>query len=271
MKRNVSIVAGISAVLALAGIAYFLWFTSAVEVSDEVPVAPTLAAPTSAAEVNPSPTSSATEALAAPVEPTSVTGAAPTEAPTAAAQAAETQVQVYRIDSTQSTATYTVNEVFLRENQPAQAIGRTNAVAGDILIDRTNPTASQVGDIVVDISQLASDSERRDNALRREWLESATYPLATFSNIQIVDLPATLEEGVPFTVQLQGDMNIHDTTQPLTWDATLVLEGTTLRGSVQTIITLRDFNVEPPNIAGMISSDETAALGLNFIAVAVEP
>ncbi len=244
----------------IAGAVYYFRLTADVEVSDASPVAPTLAVPTAAA----SPTTAAVEPTAASADPAAATTAPAATAPVAGAR-------VYRIDAAQSTATYTVSETFFRENnRVANAVGTTNAIAGDILIDTANPAGSQVGDIVVDISQLKSDSNRRDNAIRREWLESATYPLATFANARIVDLPSDLQAGQPFSFKLEGDMTIHDTTNPVVWDVTLVLDGDTLRGSASTTLAMSDYNVSPPDIAGILKAEDTALLGLQFIATAVE-
>ena len=90
-----------------------------------------------------------------------------------------TGVTIYRIDPAQSEARYTVDETFFDARGLVTVVGTTNGVAGDISIDRANPAASRVGEIVVDISQLRTDERSRDNAIRREWLQSARFPLAT--------------------------------------------------------------------------------------------
>src|SRR5262245_45662411 len=98
--------------------------------------------------------------LTAPVAISSERPAAPTleAASTAAAGATVEPLRVYRIDPEQSEALYRVEETFFdRNNLLVVAVGRTNAVAGDIMINPDNLAASRVGPIVVDISQLKSD------------------------------------------------------------------------------------------------------------------
>jgi len=262
------ILLGLLALVVVAAIAitgYTLWLTSDVEVSDAVPVAKTIVPPTAA---------SAAPAIAATTVPTNVPATqapdstAPTVAPTTAP--APAAAQVYRIDATQSKASYKVSETFLDGNRIVDAVGVTSAVAGDILIDRTTPANSQVGEIVVDISQLTSDSNRRDNAIRRQWLESAKYPLATFSNAVISELPAELSEGTPFSFKITGDMKLHDTTQPMTWDVTMTLQGDGLTGTATTAFKMSSFNVDPPDIAGVLTVEDDVALTLDIVANAVQ-
>ena len=269
------ILLGLLALAVIAGIAiigYTLWLTSDVEVSDAVPVAKTIVPPTAAAAAAPM-------TIAATTAPTNVPAtqapdsAAPTVAPTTApepAVAPAAAAQVYRIDATQSKASYKVSETFLDGNRIVDAVGVTSAVAGDILIDRTTPANSQVGEIVVDISQLTSDSNRRDNAIRRQWLESAKYPLATFSNAVISELPAELREGTPFSFKITGDMKLHDTTQPMTWDVTMTLQGDGLTGTATTAFKMSSFNVDPPDIAGVLTVEDDVALTLDIVANAVQ-
>ena len=269
------ILLGLLALAVIAGIAiigYTLWLTSDVEVSDAVPVAKTIVPPTAAVAAAPT-------TIAATTAPTNVPAtqapdsAAPTVAPTTApepAVAPAAAAQVYRIDATQSKASYKVSETFLDGNRIVDAVGVTSAVAGDILIDRTTPANSQVGEIVVDISQLTSDSNRRDNAIRRQWLESAKYPLATFSNAVISELPAELREGTPFSFKITGDMKLHDTTQPMTWDVTMTLQGDGLTGTATTAFKMSSFNVDPPDIAGVLTVEDDVALTLDIVANAVQ-
>ena len=80
----------------------------------------------------------------------------------------------------QSEARYEVGETFFQGNRFVMAIGRTKGIAGDVLVDFANPANSQIGTIVIDVSQLTSDENRRDNYIRNNGLESSKYPQATF-------------------------------------------------------------------------------------------
>jgi polyisoprenoid-binding protein YceI len=166
-------------------------------------------------------------------------------------------------------ASYEVDEIFLEDNRFNTAVGRTNAVAGEILVNPGEPSASRLGEIVIDISQLKSDSNRRDNAIRRQWLESREYPRAMLKNAQLVGMPASVRDGVPFAFRITGDMTVHAATRRVTWNATATLQGDTLRGKATTQFKMSQFNVDPPNIAGFVKAEDETKLTLEFVATAV--
>ena len=80
--------------------------------------------------------------------------------------------------------------------------------------------ASEFEPFVVDISTLKSDRSRRDRAIRTQWLESATYPLATFEVKEMRNFPADPQEGELISFQLAGDMTVKETTVEVVWDVT---------------------------------------------------
>lgn len=265
MKKIGLIIGGVIAIAVIGAIAYTLWLTSDVEVATGTPVAATLVLPTTAPTTAAAP-ATATTASDNTAAATPTTAAEPT---TDASQPAAAGAKIYRIDASQSSASYQVRETFLQDNKIVDAVGVTKAIAGDLLIDTATPANSQVGEIVVDISQLQSDSERRDNAIRREWLESSKYPNAVFKNAVISNLPSDLKEGVEFKFTITGDMTIHDTTNPLTFEVTATLNGDTLTGKATTKFNMSSFNVEAPDIGGMLKAEDEVLLTLDLVATAV--
>jgi polyisoprenoid-binding protein YceI len=191
----------------------------------------------------------------------------PTDAPVVATTV---PARVYRIVPERSRARYRVRETFLEDQTLAVAEGSTDAVAGEVLVDRAIPERSRFGQIVVDISQLESDEERRDNAIRRQWLESARYPRATFQNARLTGLPERVVDGREFSFRMTGDMTIRDTTRRQEWDVTATLDGDTLRGEATTDIEMTRYGVEPPNIAGFVAVENDVELTLEFVATARE-
>jgi polyisoprenoid-binding protein YceI len=162
---------------------------------------------------------------------------------------------------------YSVDETFFDNRGLVTAVGTTNAVAGDLLLDRGNLGASSVGEIVVDISQLRSDEPSRDNAIRNEWLESARYPLATFKNASLQDMPTSWREGEPFHFKMVGDLTIRTATRNVPWDVEVTLDGEELRGKATTQIRMTDFGFQPPSLR-LISVEDEVALTIDFVAVA---
>ena len=178
----------------------------------------------------------------------------------------EEGLERYVIVPSESPVTYRVGEVFLEGNVFHVAVGTTNAVQGEVLIDRSSPRRSRVGTIIVDISQFKSDKPRRDNAIRTEWLESEKYPNAVFVPTEVKGLPDSYTLGQEIPAQILGTLKIRDVTKPATFAAKLRLDGDALMGTATTTILMTDFGFEPPSILGMLKAENEVKLEFNFVA-----
>jgi polyisoprenoid-binding protein YceI len=243
----------------------------------EVPTtAPTEVPTTAPTEVPTTPPTEAAAATApteaAATEPTEMPAVAPAEdaattAPTEAAQTdAASTAQRYLIVPTESEVRYEVAETFLRDNRLATAIGVTQEIEGAITVDPENPQNSTIGVITIDISAFTSDEDRRDQAIRDRWLESATYPIATFEPTEITGLPETYTEGDELSFQVTGDMTVRETTNPVTFDVTAQVMDGELVGTATTDIKMTDFGFDPPDIAGILRAEDDVRLIFDFIA-----
>lgn len=245
-------------ITAVAGVGLFILdrtIFAPAQVTTGVPVAPTIAAPTAAP----------TQSAAQPADPPAATEAAqpqPTEAVAPAAGAAT----VYRIDAGQSQARYEVSETFFQGNQLNLAIGRTQGIAGDVLVDFANPANSQIGTIVIDVSQLTSDEGRRDNFIRNNALESSRFPQATFKPTKVEGLPASVKPGDQLTLKVTGDLTVKETTRPVTFEVTLTVDQDKLTGTASTEIVLSDFDAGPIQLA-MLQTEDKAKLVFDFVAL----
>lgn len=255
------ILLGVVIVAALGGAGLFILdntLFAPVPVNTGLPVAPTLPAPTTPPTEPPAnPTS------AAPVDRP---GAAPTEPP-AAPEASG--ARLYRIDAAQSEVRYEVGETLFRNNRFQTAIGRTKGVAGDVLVDFAQPSNSQIGEIVIDVSQFTSDETRRDNYIRRDGLQSSQYPYARFVPHSIEGLPDQVVPGEDLTFTIAGDLTVKETTLPVTWIVTLRVEDDRLVGSAASEILMSDFGVGPIQVATLVTED-LVKLHFDFVAVPVE-
>lgn len=179
----------------------------------------------------------------------------------------ETSLERYAIIPSRSEVIYRVGEVFLDEgNKFNIAVGTTNAVQGEMFIDRTNPRHSRVGTITVNISQFKSDHARRDKAIRTKWLESERYPMAVFTPTAIQGLPDvyTLDREIP--VQITGNLEIRKVTRPTTFAGRVRFDGDTLTGIATTTILMTDFGFDPPSILGILKAENEAKLEFHFVA-----
>lgn len=180
-----------------------------------------------------------------------------------AARAAE----LWTIDPERSEVIYRVDETFLQQVTRATAVGVTRAVEGQIRIDPARLQQMEVSPVRVDISQFKSDQPRRDERIRRQWLESAKYPIAQFVVASVEGLPEQYEAGQAVPVKVHGELTVRETTRPVTWEGVLTLEDGLLKGELETEILMTDFDFDPPSILGVLRADNEVHLTFNFTAV----
>lgn len=172
---------------------------------------------------------------------------------------------VFVIDPDESEISYEVGETFInQDNRFAVAIGRTTQIEGLINVDRENPYASTISPILVDISQLNSDNNRRDNALRDRFLLSSQYPIATFTPTDISGLPGNYSNGERVQLQVTGDLTVREVTRQVTFDVSVEIEGNDLQGDASTTILMSDFDVGPISIAGILNTEDEVILNFKF-------
>jgi len=149
-------------------------------------------------------------------------------------------------------AGYRVEEVFAAGSRRATANGRTNDVTGTLTVADGSVTE---GEFTVDLTTLASDESRRDNAIKDRGLQTTEFPDGTFTLTEAVELP-DLTDGETFTVEATGDLTLHGVTNPVTID----LEGRaagdifTVQGSAPVV--MADYDIEPPSIGGFVEVED---------------
>ncbi len=227
------------------------------------PAAEPTVAPTMAAAVEP--TAEPTVAPAAE-EPAVEATAEPTAE--AASEPAATGARTFVIDPAQSSAQYAVEEIFFSDNRLFTAVGVTNAVEGEFEVTTDGKPSGKVTRMRVDLRTLKSDSPRRDNAIRRQWLESDKYPYADFVSTDALNLPESYAEGEQVTFTLVGDMTVRDVTKPVEWTVVGTLQGDTVTGEATTVIKMSDFGFAAPDIGGVLKAEDEAALTVKFVATA---
>lgn len=188
------------------------------------------------------------------------------EAAPAEVAAPEAQQVTFVLVPEETTAGYSIEEIFINDNNTLNtAIGTTSVVTGEFTLNYAEPTASSFGQFVVDISTLRSDQTRRDRAIRTRWLESASYPLATFDVTEVRNFPAEPAEGVPIEFQLVGDMTVKETTREVVWDVIAMLQGDRLTGTATLATMLENFNIPIPSILGVLRVTDGITLTLEFV------
>ena len=194
-------------------------------------------------------------------------------APTAAAPAAPATaagIRHFQVAGDSSLASYTTREKFFDQPSPIFVTGTTSAITGDLHLDRATwqPAADPPSVITVDLRTLQTDSSRRDNAIRGRFLESNTYPMATFVLKRVAGVPQSYQEGTEVTVVLEGDLTVREITKPVSWQGTAKVEGNTLTGKVGTSeLKYADFGI-PQITIRILAVEDWFKLDMELTAVA---
>jgi polyisoprenoid-binding protein YceI len=175
-------------------------------------------------------------------------------------------VRTFRIVPAQSETSYEVQEKFARLPAPTKAVGRTNMIEGEFRLAVGAAPALLNNRFAVDLRTLQSDSGRRDQLIREQWLESARYPMAEFTATRVEQLPPTVIEGQEVPLKITGNLTIRDVTREVTFDARAKVEGNTLSGTATTFLLMRDFGFEPPSILGIVTVEDGVNLTVRFTA-----
>lgn len=136
------------------------------------------------------------------------------------------------------------------------AVGRTPVLEGSLSLDGTT-----IGDLVVfaDLSEIVTNASRRDRAVQRA-LDTSTFPIATFTLIDSIDIGAIPAEGEPVPVVATGDLEIKGVAQriDIPLETQLVGDLIVVVGSVD--ITFADWSVEMPSAPGVVSVEDHGIL-----------
>lgn len=173
---------------------------------------------------------------------------------------------VYRIDPTRSSLTYRVQERFAGRST-STATGTTNGIAGDLAVNAEDLAESRVGKIVANVEQFHSDNNLRDARIRADYLESARFPLATFTVSEISGLDGALREGTSYPFTMTGAVTVKGETVKATFDATATVDEGTLKATATTKAKLSRFGAGPISIAGLVSTSDDVTLTLRLTAL----
>lgn len=232
-------------VLAVVGAGAYVWFSGGSgEPSTEVTAPPVTAA----------------------AETTAATEPAVVEDPAAAG--APEQV-VFAIDKEQSSVQFTLGEVL--RGDPMTVVGTTNELAGEVLVDFTDPASSQLGEIVINARTFSTGSGFRDRAVRGPILGSADdeFEFATFVPTSLEGLPQEAAVGDEVTFTVTGEFTIAGVTNPVTFEVTLLLAAEDrIEGSGSATVTRTDFGLTIPDAPGVADVSEEVDLQIDFVAVA---
>ena len=159
----------------------------------------------------------------------------------------------FQANQSRSTATFRVREQLAGINFPSDAVGCTGTVIGQLVLRPAGDFVPEASRITVDLRDLKSDSEQRDDFIKRSVMQTQRYPYATFSPTGAQGLPNPLPTNGNATFTLVGQMTAHGVTKEQTWDVTAQRSGNQLTGTATTSFKFADFGMQAPRVPMVLS------------------
>jgi polyisoprenoid-binding protein YceI len=168
-------------------------------------------------------------------------------------------------------ARFVVREQLARAELPNEAVGVTTSITGGITLDGRGGVDSTTSRIVVDLTTLKSDRDRRDRFIKRRTIVTDSFPTAVLVVTGIKGLPETLPASGAMTLVLTGHLTIHGVTKPSTWDVSAQADGGAITGKAVTRIQFGDFGMVQPRVAIVLSVVDDIKLEYDFSFVREAP
>jgi polyisoprenoid-binding protein YceI len=182
---------------------------------------------------------------------------------TTGADGAATPDGTWRIsDNGSSFVGYRVNEQLAFVNGPNQAVGRTKAVTGTMKVAGDTVEAVR---IEADLTQLTSDEDRRDNAIRQRGLESERYPTAILELAEPIPLGSTPAQGEEVRGSGRGRLTVHGVTREVDLSVTGRWSGSTIQVVGQLPVKMSDYQIQAPRFGPVVSIEDSATVDFNLV------
>lgn len=151
-----------------------------------------------------------------------------------------------------SFAGFRVDEVLAGGIGDFTAVGRTADVSGTIELTATALVAVTVE---VNLNTLRTDNSNRDGRARQA-LGANEFPVATFTLVEALDLPAGITEGETFSGSAVGELTIKGVTNPAAFDLEARLVGDTIVVVGSSEVIFADYGVTAPTAPIVVSVED---------------
>ncbi|HJM27975.1 MAG TPA: YceI family protein [Acidimicrobiales bacterium] len=147
-------------------------------------------------------------------------------------------------------------------------VGRTPGIDAQFTIEGTRLLSSgdtniQEGTpiVVVDMTRLITDDAGRNNAIRRQAIETEEYPEASFFITESIDFSSETDLETGFITEVVGDLTIHGITRQETVILNVSFDGSRVLvfGEISPI-RLADYGIEKPRSAVVLSVNDEAIM-----------
>jgi polyisoprenoid-binding protein YceI len=146
-------------------------------------------------------------------------------------------------------------------------IGTTNQVAGEIALDSSDPSSTQVGIILINARALVTDNDFRNRAIQNRILNTGSFEFIEFAPSAIEGMPDTVGLGETVDFVIVGDLTIRDITNEVSFEvkATLVSEDE-ITGTASSVVSREDYGLSIPEVPRVANVEEDVEITIDFVA-----
>ncbi len=165
------------------------------------------------------------------------------------------------VDGTASFVGYRVQEQLVGVGGHT-AVGRTTKVTGSMTVSGSVVDNVQV---TADMTALTSDNDQRENQLRRQAIETDSFPTSMFKTIAPIGLGTLPADGKTVHATAKGTLTIHGVTRTVTIDLAVQRQGgiVAVVGSVP--IVFADWSIQKPTSFALLSVDDHGIMELHLL------
>jgi polyisoprenoid-binding protein YceI len=142
------------------------------------------------------------------------------------------------------------------------AVGRTPKVTGSLTL--AGSTVSAVS-ITADLTVLASDSGQRDDQLRRQAIQTDTFPTATFTLTAPIALGSLPADGTPVSATATGNLTIHGVTKSVQISIQAERQGGIIAVAGSIPIVFHDYGFDGPSSFAVVSVNDHGIMELHLL------
>ncbi len=167
-----------------------------------------------------------------------------------------------------STVTFELNEIL--RGEPTNVVGVSDAVSGGLLFTPDDVSATRFDTLYVNARTFVTDTEQRNNAIRRLILKTED-DANEFIVLRDIRVEAAPEEpvvpGQPFTFTMAGPLTISGVTHDTGFDVTAVLtDDGTLEGTATTTLFYEEFGLFIPDFPFLANVEKELDVRIDFVA-----
>lgn len=173
----------------------------------------------------------------------------------------------FEVVAQESEAAYFVTEELARVGLPSTAKGATKTLSGTfhLTADGWQLDMSQPSTFTVDLRTLKSNEDARDSRVQGA-LETSTFPTATFTASRVSGVDTSLSPEIEQEFEVTGTLDLHGVQREVTWTVKARRLGNVMTLLATTTFLFADYNITPPNIAGVVTIGDDVTLQMQIIA-----